>query len=114
MTHDDVERTEQQWQARSQIVEAAASRSFDRLLCLAETSSSGQGRTVAHFLAATFDAQSFQFDLFELRTVDITISDDMLICLDALRWGKAELYKLVPDGRARIIAMCETRGLAPA
>jgi len=113
MGHAEIELTEHQWQVRSQIVEAAASRAFGRLLHFAETSSSGQGRTVACFLAATFDAQSFQFDLFELRTVDIAISDDMLICLDALRWAKADLYKLVPDGHARIIAMCEARGLAP-
>jgi hypothetical protein len=29
--------------------------------------------------------QAFQLDRFELRAVDIAISDDMLRCLDALR-----------------------------
>ena len=33
--------------------------------------------------------------------LDIEISDDMLRCLDALRWARADLYTLVPDRHAR-------------
>lgn len=32
---------------------------------------------------------------------------DMLTALDALRWGRADLYTLVPDGQARIRAMLD-------
>ena len=50
-------------------------------------------------------------DPFELRAVDIAISDDMLCCLDALRWGCADLYTLVPDGDARVRAVIDCWGL---
>ena len=53
----------------------------------------------------------FRFDPFDLRAVDVEISDDMLVCLDALRWGKADLYKLVPDGDRRVRAVIEAWGL---
>ena len=53
-------------------------------------------------LASTYNGEAFPFDLFELRAVDVKISDDMLACLDALRWAKADLYKLVPDGERRV------------
>jgi hypothetical protein len=36
-----------------------------------------------------------------LRAFDVAISDDMLYCLDALRWGRADLHTLVPDHDAR-------------
>jgi hypothetical protein len=35
----------------------------------------------------------------------------MLICLDALRWGKVDLYQLVPDGDKRIQAVIALWGL---
>ena len=31
----------------------------------------------------------------------------MLICLDALRGGRADLYTLIPDGDARVRALIE-------
>ena len=66
---------------------------------------------IARFLAATYNGQAFQLDLFELRAVDIAISNDMLSCLDALRWGRADLYTLVPDGDARVRAVIDRWGL---
>lgn len=84
---------------------------FARLLQLAETRDSGQIPRVAHFLAATYNGQAFQLDPFELRAVDIAISDDMLCSLDALRWGRADLYTLVPDGDARVLAVIDRWGL---
>ena len=51
------------------------------------------------------------FDLFALRALDIEISDDMLLCIDALRWGRADLYSLVPDGDKRVKAVIERWGL---
>jgi hypothetical protein len=46
-----------------------------------------------------------------LRAVDIAISDDMLCCLDALRWGRADLHTLVPDGGARVRSVIDCWGL---
>lgn len=90
---------------------AAGAQAFARLLRLAEELDSGQARRVARFLASTFDGESFAFDLFDLRAVDVALSDDMLRCLDALRWGRADLYTLVPDGEARVRAVIERWGL---
>ena len=55
--------------------------------------------------------EAFPFDLFELRAVDEAISDDMLLCIDALRWGQSDLHSLVPDGDRRVRAMIEQWGL---
>jgi len=103
--------TEQNWADRAQRAQSQAAHALERLLGLAETRHSGQIRTVARFIASTFNGQTFPFDLFDLRTVDVAISDDMLICLDALRWGRADLYKLVPEGEKRVLAVCEAWGL---
>lgn len=107
MTFAEIERHEREWADRAQKAQAKAAQAYERLLRLAETRDSGQIRRVAYFVAATFDGEAFPLDLFDLRTVDVEISDDMLSCIDALRWGKADLYKLVPDGHARILRMCE-------
>ena len=62
-------------------------------------------------MAATFNGQCFPLDLYELCAVDIAICDDMLICVDALRWAKADLHTLVPDGEKRVLRMLETWGI---
>jgi hypothetical protein len=93
------------WDERARAAQASAAQAYARLLQLAEDSDTVQARTIAHFVASTFDGMSFPLDPFDLRSVNVGISDDMLACLDALRWGKADLYKLVPDGRERILAM---------
>jgi hypothetical protein len=41
------------------------------------------------------------------------ISDDMLACLDALRWAKADLHTLVPGGEERVQAVRAMWGLIP-
>ena len=97
--------------ARSGEATRKGAQAFARLLQLAETRDSGQIPRVARFLAATYNGQAFQLDPFELRAVDIAISDDMLRCLDALRWGRADLYTLVPDGDARVRAVIDRWGL---
>jgi len=103
----DVEVELEAYAARSSEATAKAAQAFARLLTLAEQHSSGQTRCIACFIAATYNGYAFPFDLFELRAVDIAISDDMLICLDALRWASADLYKLVPDGQCRVKAILE-------
>lgn len=89
----------------------AGAQAFARLLTLAETRASGQIPRIARFLAATYNGQAFQLDLFELRAVDIDISNDMLCCLDALRWGRVDLHTLIPDGDARVCAVIDRWGL---
>ena len=96
---------------RSDDATRQGAQAFARLLRLAETRDSGQIPRIARFLAAAYNRQAFQLDLFELRAVDIAISDDMLCCLDALRWGRADLHTLIPDGDVRVRAVIERWGL---
>lgn len=84
---------------------------FARLLELAEARDSGQIARIARFIAATYNGDAFKFDPFELRAVDIAISNDMLCCLDALRWGRADLHRLVPNGDRRVRAVIDRWGL---
>ena len=101
----------EEWARRAHQAQAGAAQAYARLLDLAETRDSDQIRRVAQFIASTYDGATFPFDLFELRTVDVAIADDMLLCIDALRWGKADLFKLVPDGERRVRAVCAAWGL---
>jgi hypothetical protein len=101
----------QLYEERSAAAQAKAAQAYARLLNLAETRDSGQIRKIAQFLAATYNGTAFKFDFFDLRTLDVEISDDMLIALDALRWGKADLYRLVPDGQKRVEAVIALWGL---
>jgi hypothetical protein len=87
---------------RAAAAQAKAAQAYARLLALTEIGDDGQSRRAALFLASTYSGEAFLFDVFELRAVDVATSDDMLACLDALRWGKAELYQLVPDGERRL------------
>lgn len=93
--------------SRADAATRAAEHAFARLLSLAEERDSGQIVRVARFIAATYNGQAFQLDPFDLRSVDIAISDDMLLCLDALRWARSDLYRLVPDGDARVRAVID-------
>lgn len=106
----EIDRLQREWDDRARKVQVEAAHAYARLLKLAETGDSGQARRVANFLASTYNGQAFPYDPFELRTVDVAIGDDMLVCLDCLRWGKLDLFKLLPDGERRIQAMCEAWG----
>ena len=97
--------------ARAQEATTKGAQAFRRLLRLAEHEDSGQSRRVAQFIAATYNGRAFPFDLYELRPVDVEISDAMLICIDALRWGRADLHTLVPDGDDRVRAVIRNWGL---
>jgi len=96
---------------RSSKATAAGTQAFAHLLKLAEERDSGQIVRVARFIAATYNGQAFALDPFDLRAVDIAISDAMLLCLDALRWARADLYTVVPDGDARVKAVIERWGM---
>jgi hypothetical protein len=97
--------------SRSRQATQAGAQAFTRLLKLAEEGDSGQIGRIARFLAATYNGKAFPLDLFELRAVDIAISDDMLTCVDAMRWGRADLHTLVPEGDARVQVVIERWGL---
>ena len=99
------------FEPRSRDATATGAQAFARLLALAEQRNSGQIVRVVQFIAATYNGQAFAFDLFDLRALDVEISDDMLRCLDALRWGRADLYTLVPDGDSRVKTVIERWGL---
>ena len=102
------------YEARSRSAQAQAAQAYGRLLHLAETRDSGQIRRIARFLAATYNSAAFRWDPFDLRSLDVELSDDMLACLDALRWGKADLSGLVPNGEKRIQAVIDLWDLKPA
>jgi len=104
---------ERGFEERSRAAQAKAAHALARLLELAETRDSGQIRRVAKFIAALYNGDRYPMDLFDLRAVDVTISDDVIVCIDALRWGRADLYKLVPDGQRRIEAIVRNWGVAP-
>ena len=98
----------QSWDRRAVEAQAKAAQAFARLLLIAETSDAGQAGRVAQFLASTFNGRAYPYDLFDLRTFDVSISDDILECLDALRWAKADLFHLVPDGYNRVKSVVKT------
>ncbi|MBT9464581.1 MAG: hypothetical protein IV113_11155 [Hydrogenophaga sp.] len=91
--------------------QAQAAHAFARLLKIAEECDTGQAKKIALFLAGTFNGRAYPFDLCELRSVDVAIGDDMLVCLDALRWARADLFKLVPEGESRVEAMIKLWGI---
>ena len=99
------------YDARSRQATQAGAQAFTRLLKLAEEEDFGQIGRIARFLAATYNGKDFPLDLYEMRAVDIAISDDMLACVDALRWGRADLHTLVPDGDARLRVVIDRWGL---
>lgn len=109
--HEEIEAALDEFQTRSRAATATGAQAFARLLCLAEERDSGQIVRVARFLAATYNGQAFPLDVFELRAVDVALSDDMLHCLDALRWGRADLHTLVPDGDRRMQGVIARWGL---
>ena len=111
MGHDAIDAEIAACDALSLRATQAGAQAFARLLTLAETRNSGQIPRIGRFLAATYNAEAFPFDLFELRAVDIAISKAMLWCLVALRWGRADLHALIPDGDARVRAVIERWGL---
>jgi hypothetical protein len=89
-----------EWACRAKDATALAGPAYERLLSLVETGrDSGQISRVAAFVAATVGLH--RFDIYDLRALDVELSDDVLACLDAIRWGKCHIADLVPDGFAR-------------
>lgn len=101
----------QECENRGIAAQAKAAHAYARLLHLAETRDSGQIQYITRFLASTYNGTAFPWNPFELRGLDVDIGDDMLACLDALRWAKADLYRLVPNGDKRVEAVIKIWGL---
>jgi hypothetical protein len=99
------------WEARALQAQAKAAQAYLRLIELAEKHDTGQAGRVARFLASTVNGTLYPLDLFELRALDVALADDALACIDALRWGKADLYKLLPDGEERVAAVLRALGI---
>lgn len=96
------------YEARGTVAEKKAAVAFGRLLELAETRTSGQIAIVTKFLASSYcsyNRPKFKFDLFDLRSLDVAVSDDMLTCLDCLRWKTNDLHHLVPGGEERVLSV---------
>lgn len=108
-----LEQQQAQWAQRAEAAQAQAAPAYARLLKLAD-GDTGQAGRAAQFLAATFNGAAYPFDLFDLRALDVPISDDMLVCLDALRWGKTDLHKLVPKGESKVQAVIRAWDIKPA
>lgn len=102
------------WDSRAVHARGLATLSLERLLDLAQLDTSSAGRRVARFLASLFDAQAWPLDLGDLSAVDIGVSDDMLVCLDARRWNKGSLFELVANGDDRLQAVLALHQLQPA
>ena len=106
----DLDAQMQEWEYRATQAQARGAHALARLLAIAEHQHGGQARRVAWFLASLYD-NAVLLDPFDLRAVDVVISDDMLACLDTLRWAKADPCDLVPDGQARLRRLIERYGL---
>ena len=65
MSPDAIEAEIAQCDARSRQATQAGAQAFARLLKLAEERDSGQIARIARFLAATYNSQAFQLDLFD-------------------------------------------------
>ena len=88
-----------EWACRAKDATALAGPAYERLLSLVETGrDSGQISRVAAFVAATVGLH--RFDIYDLRALDVELSDDVLAYLDVIRWGKCHIADLVPDGFA--------------
>jgi hypothetical protein len=103
----DQEETEREPARQAQ---ARAALAYARLITLAEQSDSGQASVIARFLASTYSSV-FKLDLFDLRRLDVNLADDVLTCIDALRWGKSDLCNLVPHGDERIQRLIRDWGI---
>lgn len=110
---NDFPELQDEWRRRSLRAQASAAQALHRLLEIAEHSDSRQAYTVARFIASTFDGACHPWDPFDLREVDVAIAEDMMVCLEALRWGLADLHKLIPKGEARIQAAIESWRIDP-
>ncbi len=99
-----------EYEARASAATQRGAQALARLLELAETRRSGQIERIALFLGAIWNGKR-HFDFYDLRPLDVSIGDDMLAVLDALRWGRVAIFDLVPQGDARIQKVLDSWGM---
>lgn len=87
---------------------------FERLLSRAEEPGLRRDDSVLVFILTVSDWQSATLDISMLRRADIPVADDMLVCLEALRWIKGDLCDVVGDGRRRVHALRERANMDPS
>jgi len=97
--------------ARKDRATELGSAAYARLLKTAENGNSGQTSRLVRFLAGVYNGGAFPFDLYDLRTFDLEISDDMLLVLDMLRWAKIDPHSTVDRGGRRVEALIDRWGL---
>lgn len=110
----DFRRQQAEWADRARAATAAGTTAFNRLLELCEspiTAGTGQASTVARLIAGLYNGEDFPIDPYALRSLDVAICDDVMACLDALRWGKQDLHTLVPRGDERTRTVLERYGI---
>lgn len=96
--------------SRASAATVKGAHALERLLRLAETRQSGQIERIASFLGGVWNGKR-HFDLYDLRVLDVEISDDMLAVLDALRWTKVGIGDMVPNGDRRIETVLTAWGM---
>ncbi|MFK7963572.1 MAG: hypothetical protein AB8C46_06340 [Burkholderiaceae bacterium] len=82
------------------LIDAAAA--VCRLLKLAEGKISGRQKRIAQFFSAVGDSTIVVWPPRDMQADDLSINDDMLLALNALRWHRAALMVSVPDGEERV------------
>lgn len=87
---------------RAQRAQGLAAHAFGRLLVIAEKQDNKEAQIVARFLASTSDGENFPFNPNYLRDVRTHVSDDILLCLDAIRWNLAKLIEIFPRAEGRL------------
>lgn len=109
-SHEGLDPQRREYEERARVATALGGEAFERLLGRATRADTGQARKVARFIATVVGRASF--DVYDLRAFDAEISDDILLCMDAIRWGKLHLPDLVPNGMQRAESVCRDWGYA--
>lgn len=104
---------ESAWEARARQSLADGEQAFERLLSVAEKKAdTGQAGVIVSFIASVLGLS--KFDLYDLRRLDVDSADDVMACIDTIRWRKAHLADLVLDGWTRARTISADWGFAPA
>jgi len=102
----------EQYRQRAQQAAARGAQSLNRLLLVAEGKedtinlqvSDSNAAVVASFLSDI--AGNFCFQFVDLRCLEDGLDDDIMNCIDAIRWGRQDLFESVPNGVQRTLAVC--------
>jgi len=83
-----------------------------RLMNIAESGDTGQGRYVAAFLLGLYNGNRFPFDLTNLRALDSALQDDCLTVLNMdAKACQHEVHRYFDNGGERFETMAKNWGL---